>query len=160
MTYAIERRFARRPELFGKGSLEAVAACEVRQQLRGQRRAGADANARDTGLRPDRRAARGLHAARHPPGPTLMTDQPDLVWGLIASMFVGNVTLLIMNLPLAPLFASLLRIPYAYLAPGILLIALVGAFATTLQTLHRGLDAGLRRDRLSHDQSAICRARR
>jgi putative tricarboxylic transport membrane protein len=62
----------------------------------------------------------------------LMQQQPDLVWGLIASMFVGNVILLVMNLPLAPLFASLLRIPYAYLAPGILALSLVGAFATTL----------------------------
>jgi putative tricarboxylic transport membrane protein len=63
-----------------------------------------------------------------------MTEQPQLVWGLIASMFIGNIVLLVINLPLAPLFASLLRIPYAYLAPGILAISLVGAYASTLDS--------------------------
>jgi putative tricarboxylic transport membrane protein len=62
----------------------------------------------------------------------LMTEQPQLVWGLIASMFVGNLILLVINLPLAPLFASLLRVRYVYLAPGILVISLVGAYASTL----------------------------
>jgi putative tricarboxylic transport membrane protein len=66
------------------------------------------------------------------PGPLLMTQQPILVWSLIASMFIGNVLLLVMNLPMAPLFAALLRIPYAYLAPGILALSLIGAFAATL----------------------------
>ena len=86
------------------------------------------------------------------PGPMLMQQQPDLVWGLIASMFVGNVILLVMNLPLAPLFASLLRIPYAYLAPGILALSLVGAFATTLSLFTVGVALRLRRHRLSDDQ--------
>jgi putative tricarboxylic transport membrane protein len=62
----------------------------------------------------------------------LMVEQTELVWGLIASMFIGNVVLLVINLPLAPLFASVLRIPYAYLAPGILAISLIGAYASTL----------------------------
>jgi putative tricarboxylic transport membrane protein len=75
-------------------------------------------------------AALILHGVR--PGPMLMTQEATLVWGLIASMFVGNIMLLIMNLPLAPLFASLLRVPYVYLAPGILVISLVGAYAATL----------------------------
>jgi putative tricarboxylic transport membrane protein len=61
-----------------------------------------------------------------------MVEQGALVWGLIASMFVGNLILLVINLPLAPLFASLLRVPYAYLAPGILGISLVGAYSATL----------------------------
>jgi putative tricarboxylic transport membrane protein len=61
-----------------------------------------------------------------------MTEQSTLVWGLIASMFIGNVVLLILNLPLAPLFTTLLRIPYVYLAPGILVISLVGAYANEL----------------------------
>jgi putative tricarboxylic transport membrane protein len=73
------------------------------------------------------------------PGPMLMTEQPQLVWGLIASMFVGNVILLILNLPLAPLFASMLRIPYAYLAAGILVLSLVGAYATTLSMFTVGV---------------------
>jgi len=69
----------------------------------------------------------------------LMTEQPDLVWGLIASMFVGNVMLLALNLPLAPFFASLLRIPYAYLAPAILVFSLIGAYATTMNMFTVGV---------------------
>jgi putative tricarboxylic transport membrane protein len=61
-----------------------------------------------------------------------MTQESALVWGLIASMFVGNLFLLILNLPLAPVFAALLRVPYVYLAPAILGISLVGAYAATL----------------------------
>jgi putative tricarboxylic transport membrane protein len=61
-----------------------------------------------------------------------MTEQSTLVWALIASMFIGNVVLLVLNLPLAPLFAALLRVRYAYLAPGILAISLAGAYANTL----------------------------
>lgn len=66
------------------------------------------------------------------PGPLLMVQQSSLVWGLIASMFVGNVILLVLNLPLAPFFAALLRIPYTYLASGILLLSMMGAYATTM----------------------------
>jgi putative tricarboxylic transport membrane protein len=62
----------------------------------------------------------------------LMQQEAVLVWGLIASMFVGNVFLLVINLPLAPLCASLLRIPYVFLAPGVLVLSLVGAYAATL----------------------------
>jgi putative tricarboxylic transport membrane protein len=65
------------------------------------------------------------------PGPLLMTNQPELVWSLIASMFVGNLMLLVLNFPLAPFFASLLRVPYVYLAPGILVLCLVGSYVTT-----------------------------
>jgi putative tricarboxylic transport membrane protein len=73
------------------------------------------------------------------PGPMLMTQQSELVWGLIASMFIGNVILIIMNLPMAPLFAASLRIPYEYLAPGILVVSLVGSFATTLSLFNVGI---------------------
>jgi len=61
-----------------------------------------------------------------------MQQEAALVWGLIASMFVGNVFLLVINLPLAPLCAMLLRVPYVFLAPGILILSLVGAYSATL----------------------------
>ena len=63
------------------------------------------------------------------PGPMLFTTSPDFVWALIASMFIGNIILLIMNLPMVPLFALSLRLPYRYLYPAILLICMVGAFS-------------------------------
>lgn len=63
------------------------------------------------------------------PGPLLFTEQPELVWGLLVSFFIGNVILLVLNLPLAPVFAQLLRVPYGLLYPMILVTSFVGAFA-------------------------------
>jgi putative tricarboxylic transport membrane protein len=63
------------------------------------------------------------------PGPLLLEEQPQLVWGLIASFYIGNVILLLLNLPLAPVFASILRLPYGVLYPLILLLCFVGAYA-------------------------------
>jgi putative tricarboxylic transport membrane protein len=63
------------------------------------------------------------------PGPLLFDEQPTLVWGLLASFFIGNVILLVLNLPLAPVFAQILRIPYGFMYPMILLTSLVGAYS-------------------------------
>jgi putative tricarboxylic transport membrane protein len=63
------------------------------------------------------------------PGPLLMSTHPEVFWGLVASMYVGNVMLLILNLPLAPAFASVLRIPYSVLIPIIIGIALFGVYS-------------------------------
>jgi putative tricarboxylic transport membrane protein len=63
------------------------------------------------------------------PGPLLFDEQPTLVWGLLASFFIGNVILLVLNLPLAPVFAQMLRVPYGYMYPLILLTSLVGAYS-------------------------------
>ena len=63
------------------------------------------------------------------PGPTLMADQPDLVWTLLASLLIGNTLLLVINLPLAPLWAKLLRIPRPQLYAGILFFASLGAYS-------------------------------
>ncbi|VVT03370.1 tripartite tricarboxylate transporter permease [Rhizobium sp. EC-SD404] len=132
LAYLTERRFSRNPEMFGKGAIDGVAAAEAANNSASH---GAmipmlslaiPGNASTAVLL----AALILHGVR--PGPMLMTQEATLVWGLIASMFIGNVMLLVMNLPMAPLFASLLRIPYVYLAPGILVISLVGAYAATL----------------------------
>jgi putative tricarboxylic transport membrane protein len=63
------------------------------------------------------------------PGPQLFDNEPELVWGLIASLFIGNTVLLVLNLPLAPLWAKLLRIPRSYLYAGILFFSSLGAYA-------------------------------
>jgi putative tricarboxylic transport membrane protein len=63
------------------------------------------------------------------PGPLLMTEEPVLVWGLILSFWIGNLLLLVLNLPLAPLFASMLRFRYIYIYPAVLLLCLAGAFS-------------------------------
>jgi putative tricarboxylic transport membrane protein len=66
------------------------------------------------------------------PGPQLMTEQSDLVWTLLASLLIGNTMLLVLNLPLAPLWAKLLRIPRPQLYAGILFFACLGAYTTNL----------------------------
>jgi putative tricarboxylic transport membrane protein len=132
LSYLVEKRFSPRPQDFGEGALDGVAAAESANNAAVT---GALAPTLALGIPGSTGTAvliAGLTLQGIRPGPMLMTEQPLLFWGLIASMIIGNVILLILNLPLAPLFASLLRVPYAYLAPGILSLSLVGAFATTL----------------------------
>lgn len=132
LSYVTERRFSKNPERFGHGALDGVAASEsannasVTGALAPMLALGIPGSTGTAVLL----AALVLQGIR--PGPTLMTDQPVLVWSLIASMLLGNIILLIMNLPLAPLFAALLRVPYVYLAPGIVIFSLIGAYAATL----------------------------
>jgi len=77
-------------------------------------------------------AALTLHGIR--PGPLLVVERPDLFWGVLASMYLGNVLLLILNLPLVGLFIQILRVPYPVLAPLILLFCLIGSYSVTGQT--------------------------
>jgi putative tricarboxylic transport membrane protein len=73
------------------------------------------------------------------PGPMLFVENADFVWAVMASMFIGNMILIIMNLPLVPAFASLLRIPYGLIYPAILIICIVGAFAVASGLFEVGL---------------------
>src|SRR5690606_18035955 len=63
------------------------------------------------------------------PGPAVMTDQPELFWGLIVSMWIGNLMLVILNLPLIGLWVKLLTIPYRFLFPAIMVFCCIGAFS-------------------------------
>src|SRR5689334_5316943 len=63
-------------------------------------------------------------------GPTLVNDHPDVFWGFVASMYVGNIMLLVLNLPLVSVFVTVLRIPYAYLYPMIIMFCIVGVYET------------------------------
>ena len=65
---------------------------------------------------------------RDRPGPTLVNEHPNVFWGFVASMYVGNVMLLALNLPLVGLFVNLLRIPYAYLYPLIVMFCVIGVY--------------------------------
>ena len=76
------------------------------------------------------------------PGPLLMTEHADLFWGVVASMYIGNVVLLILNLPLVPLFAQILRLPVHVLFPIILGISLVGAYGVSGRLFDIGLLVG------------------
>lgn len=139
IAYAVEKRFSKHPENFGKGALDAVASVESANNscVVGTMVPMLTLGIPGSGMTAVLLAAFVLQGIR--PGPLLIVDQPDLFWGLIASMFIGNLMLLIINLPLAPFFASLLRIPYIYMAPGIMLLSLIGAFATNLRLFTAGM---------------------
>jgi putative tricarboxylic transport membrane protein len=132
LAYVVEKKASPHPEKFGKGALDGVAAAEsannsaVHGALVPMLALGIPGSASTAELL----AALILQGIQ--PGPMLMVQHADLVWGLIASMFIGNLILLVLNLPLVPVFASLLRVPYDYLAPAILVVSLTGAFAMTL----------------------------
>jgi putative tricarboxylic transport membrane protein len=139
LAYVTEKRFSKHPERFGEGAIDGVAAAESANNsaahgaLIPMLALGIPGSASTAVLL----AALVLQGIR--PGPTLLVEQADLVWGLVASMFIGNVILLVLNLPLAPAFGALLRIPYEYLAPGILVLSRVGTYATTLSLFSVGL---------------------
>jgi putative tricarboxylic transport membrane protein len=135
VSYAVEKKLARDPETFGTGRIEGVAGPET-------------ANNATTGSAmipllvlgiPSIPATAVLLSALliHGilPGPQLVREHPQIFWGLVASMYVGNVLLLILNLPLVGLFVNLLRLPYAYLGPGILLVSVVGVYSVSASVL-------------------------
>jgi putative tricarboxylic transport membrane protein len=129
MSYGVEKSAAKNPERFGKGAIEGVAGPETANNAACS---GAMAPLLALGIPGSGATAVMLGALMLyglKPGPMLFTTSPDFVWALIASMFVGNVILLIMNLPLVPLFALSLRISYSILYPIIIVICMIGVYS-------------------------------
>ena len=127
--YAIEKKYSRHPEEFGHGAIEAVAAPESANNA-------ASSSSFITLLTlgiPNGAATAvifsGMVMKGVTPGPFLATANPDLFWGFIASMYVGNLMLLVLNLPLVGLWVQMLRVPYKILAPLIVLFAVVGVYS-------------------------------
>jgi putative tricarboxylic transport membrane protein len=129
ISYDVERRLSRTPERFGKGAIEGVAAPE-----------GANNATTSAGFVPLLALGipstpalavvlSGLMIYGLQPGPLLFEKQPQFVWAVIASMYIGNVMLLVLNLPLVGLWARLCRIPYALMAPLILMFSVLGAYS-------------------------------
>lgn len=129
LSYITEKRLSKHPEEFGRGAIEGVAGPEAANNASA---AGTMVPMLSLGLPTNATAAVMLAALTTygiQPGPLLLQRESELVWGLIASLFIGNTLLLILNLPLAPLWAKLLRIPRPYLYAGILFFASMGAYA-------------------------------
>ena len=128
LSYMLEKRLAKKGE-FGNGAIEGVAGPEAANNASA---AGMFVPLLALGLPVTATAAVLLAAMQRygiVPGPTLMADQADLVWTLLASLLIGNVLLLLVNLPLAPVWAKLLQIPRPQLYAGILFFASLGAYA-------------------------------
>ena len=131
LSYVTEKRLSKHPQEFGKGAIEGVAGPEAANNASA---AGALAPLLALGLPTSATAAMMLAGFQQfgiRPGPLLFDSKPEFVWGLIASLYIGNVMLLILNLPLVPLFAQVLRAPVYVLYPLILGISVVGVYSTS-----------------------------
>ncbi len=128
-SYVMERRLSRAPERFGQGAIEGVAGPESANNAAAQASfvpllsLGIPSNV-VMGVMIGALMIQGVA-----PGPMLAAQRPELFWGVIASMVIGNVMLLVLNIPLLPAFVALLRVPQRILAPLILLFCVVGAYS-------------------------------
>ena len=135
MSYAAEKKLAKEGNQFGRGAIEGVAGPEAANNAAA---AGVLVPLLTLGLPTTATAAIILTAFQSygiQPGPLLFQNQADLVWALIASLYIGNVLLIILNLPLAGVWVKLLQIPRPYLYAGILMFATLGAYAVSFSTL-------------------------
>jgi putative tricarboxylic transport membrane protein len=133
VSYAVEKKFARNPEEFGTGRIEGVAGPE-------------SANNATTGTSLIPLFVLGIPAIpatalylsalmvhRINPGPQMIQDHPEVFWGLIASMYIGNILLLILNIPMVGFFVNLLRIPYSYLVPTVMVACICGVYGASFK---------------------------
>jgi putative tricarboxylic transport membrane protein len=139
VSYAVERRLSKHPERFGHGAIEGVAGPESANNAA---TSGAFVPMLALGVPSGpipavMIAAMMVHGIS--PGPLLIAQQPELFWGFIASMYVGNLVLLILNLPLVGIFVNILRIPYPLLYPAILIFCILGVYAVNSSAVDVGI---------------------
>ncbi|MBI4483636.1 MAG: tripartite tricarboxylate transporter permease [Acidobacteria bacterium] len=131
ISYGVERRISKHPEKFGAGAIEGVAGPESANNAA---TAGSMIPLLTLGIPPNVVMAVLLgaflvHGVQ--PGPLLMKEHPEIFWGVITSMYVGNAMLLVLNLPLIGLWVQLLKVPYGILFPLILLFCVIGAYSVS-----------------------------
>jgi len=133
-SYALEKKMSRTPEMFGKGAIEGVAGPEAANNAGAQTSfipmltLGLPSNS-VMALMIGAMIMQGIQ-----PGPSVMTEQPALFWGLIASMWIGNLMLLVLNLPLIGLWVKMISIPYHLLFPIIIVFCAIGVFSVNNST--------------------------
>lgn len=141
-SYLLEKKLSRSPERFGKGAIEGVAGPESANNAAAQASfipmlcLGIPANA-VIGI-----IMGALLMQNVVPGPQILTEHPELFWGIVASMLVGNAMLVVLNVPLIRIFVLLLRIPAAMMAPLIVLFCVIGAFSMNNSVFDIGLVIG------------------
>ena len=129
-SYAIEKKLSRTPERFGKGAIEGVAGPEAANNAAA---GGAFIPLMTLGIPPNvvmalLLGAFVIHGLQ--PGPLMMSQNPKIFWGIVASMYVGNIMLLVLNMPLIGMWVQVLKAPYKILFPLILMFCIVGVFAS------------------------------
>jgi putative tricarboxylic transport membrane protein len=129
MAYAVEKRVSRRPEKFGSGAVEGLAAPEASNNAAVQTAfiptlsMGIPATATMAIML----GALMIHGIQ--PGPRLVTQHAELFWGVVASFWIGNVLLLVLNIPLIGLWVSILKVPYRFLYPGVICLVCIGVYS-------------------------------
>ena len=129
VSYAMEKKLAKRPEEFGHGAIQGVAGPESANNAASSSSfiplltLGIPGNASIAMI------FAALLIKGVTPGPFLIQEHPDVFWGVIASMYVGNVMLLILNLPLVGVWAQLIRVPFGIMAPVIILFTAIGSYS-------------------------------
>ncbi len=139
MSYALEKRISSTPDRFGKGAIEGVAGPEAANNAGA---AGSFIPLLTLGLPGNPVTAILLGAFIMygvSPGPLMIQSRPEIFWGIVASMYVGNVMLLVLNLPLIGIWVQLLRIPYRMLYASLILFMIVGAFSLSNSVFDVGL---------------------
>lgn len=134
IAYITEKRLSKNPDEFGKGSVKGVAAPEAANNAA---TSGAFVPLLSLGIPGSGTTAVMLGAflvLGVQPGPLLMTDRPEIFWGVIASMYIGNVFLLILNLPLIPYFAKILLIPRPLLISLVIMFSMIGVYSISFNT--------------------------
>ncbi len=148
MGYNLAKRFSKNPESFGTGRIEGVFAPETAATRRGPPRCCRWLALGIPGSGTAAILLGGLMVWGLNPGPLLFVEHKDFVWGLIASMYLGNVVGLVIVLTTVPIFASILRVPFAAVAPMIIVSCAIGAYAIPERDVRRVAHAGLWRRRL------------
>jgi putative tricarboxylic transport membrane protein len=142
MSYIVEKRLSKHPERFGTGEIAGVAGPEAANNAAA---GGAFIPLLSLGIPMNATvallfAALMIHGVR--PGPLLISEHPEIFWGIVASMYIGNVLLLVLNLPLIGIWVKVLKIPYRIIFPLILLFCIIGAYAINLSVLDLKLMLG------------------
>jgi TctA family transporter len=132
--YSLEKKVSKSPERFGRGAIEGVAAPESANNAAAQ---ACFIPMLSLGIPPNALMALMIGAMMiHgiTPGPEIISKQPELFWGLIASMWIGNLMLVVLNLPLIGIWVKLLQVPYGYLFPSILVLCCIGTYTLSSST--------------------------
>jgi TctA family transporter len=142
-SYTLEKKISKTPERFGRGAVEGVAGPEAANNASAQ---ACFIPMLSLGIPPNAImalmiGAMMIHGIQ--PGPAVMTSQPALFWGMIASMVIGNIMLVLLNLPLIGMWVALLRIPYALLFPMILVFCAIGTYSLNNSVFEVAIMAGL-----------------
>jgi TctA family transporter len=142
-SYMVEKKMSKTPERFGRGAIEGVAAPESANNAASQTSFIPTLTLGIPGSGVMALMLGALTIQGIAPGPQVMTQKPDLFWGLIASMWIGNALLVVLNLPLVGMWVQLLKVPYRWLFPSIIMFCAIGNYSINNSAMDLYLVAGL-----------------